>query len=119
MNRKVLEAVGIDYQEGLKRFSGMKAMYEKYLICFLSDGHFKESFEAFQQNDYQTLALAAHTCKGLAGNLSMTELYAQYAIVVQRLRDQNYVKIDEAMCRAQKIYKTIYVAIQAEKEKNT
>jgi len=114
MNREVLEAVGIDYQEGLKRFSGVKDIYEKYLRCFLSDTHFNEAFEAFRAKDYQTLELAAHSCKGIAGNLSMTTLYAQYARVLQNLRDQNYTKIDEAMRRAQKIYETIYNTIEAE-----
>ena len=68
---------GIDLADGLKRLQGNKALYRKLLLNFAKDYNevANEIREALDAKDFDTHSLV-HNLKGLAGNLSATELQA-------------------------------------------
>lgn len=96
--------IGIDYNEGVRRFSGNAAIYEKFLFKFLDDMTFEELDEAMQNHDYGTAFSAAHTLKGVTGNLSMNRLYQELVAFVEMLR--NSTDLESAIAYYPKIKKT-------------
>ena len=71
MNREVLEAGGIDVQGALDRMMGNARLLGK----FLDDQSFAHLEAAFAAQDAEAALNAAHTLKGVAGNLSVTTVY--------------------------------------------
>ena len=86
MNKDELARIGINYDEGLKRFSGNAEIYQKFLLQFIDDHLFEELDQAMKDQDFGTAFTAAHTMKGITGNLSMNELYDKLVLFVEMLR---------------------------------
>jgi two-component system sensor histidine kinase/response regulator len=69
---------GFDLADGLKRLQGNKKLYRKLLLDFAA-GYCKagiEIREALDANDFDRAHSLVHNLKGLAGNLSATDLQA-------------------------------------------
>lgn len=84
--RAALEAAGIDVDEALERMMGSEALLERLLGKFLEDRNFPALREALDDGDTDRAVTAAHTLKGVCGNLSMTELYRLFTDQVAALR---------------------------------
>jgi len=67
----------IDFEDGVKRVMNNKAFFIKMLVKFKDDPNIKNLEAALAANDYEKAQVAAHTLKGLSGNLSLTELFKQ------------------------------------------
>jgi HPt (histidine-containing phosphotransfer) domain-containing protein len=67
----------IDFEDGLKRVMNNKAFFVKMLVKFKDDPNIKKLEDALAENDYEKAQVAAHTLKGLSGNLSLLELFKQ------------------------------------------
>ena len=67
----------IDFEDGIKRVMNNKAFFIKMLVKFKDDPNLKNLEAALAANDYEKAQVAAHTLKGLSGNLSLTELFKQ------------------------------------------
>ena len=70
-----LKAYGIDYNEALERFGGNAALYRRLAGKFVDDPHYAELEMAFANNDTEAALRAAHSLKGVAGNLSFGALF--------------------------------------------
>ncbi len=68
---------GIDLQQGLKRLGQNKALYRMILSEFQQEyaGAVAEMRRFRAENDWKGATRYAHTIKGMAGNLSATDLY--------------------------------------------
>ncbi|MDR2630733.1 MAG: Hpt domain-containing protein [Spirochaetaceae bacterium] len=71
------DIVYIDLTEGLKRVMGNTKLYVKLLHKFKVEPSLEGLFAAVEAEDYQKAQVLAHTVKGIAANLSLTELYEQ------------------------------------------
>jgi signal transduction histidine kinase/DNA-binding NarL/FixJ family response regulator len=71
------EIYGIDTEKGLKLFGGKRELYEKILRLFAKDLSSKtdEMLRMAEENDFDKLRTCVHTIKGMAGNVSCTEIY--------------------------------------------
>ncbi|MCL2411283.1 MAG: Hpt domain-containing protein [Treponema sp.] len=78
------DIVYINIEEGLKRVMNNAMLFAKLLSKFKNYTHISEIEAAFAENDLEAALNSAHTLKGLAANLSLTELYKQ----VQELEAQ-------------------------------
>jgi HPt (histidine-containing phosphotransfer) domain-containing protein len=67
----------IDVAEGVKRVMNNTKLYVKLLTKFKDDKNLTELEDALAAGDLQRAQASAHTLKGLAANLSLTELYKQ------------------------------------------
>jgi signal transduction histidine kinase/DNA-binding response OmpR family regulator len=69
---------GFDLADGLKRLQGNKALYRKLLLNFAADycEVANEIREALDAEDFEHAHSLVHNIKGLAGNLSATDLQA-------------------------------------------
>ncbi|MCI8603462.1 MAG: hypothetical protein HFE79_04870 [Ruminiclostridium sp.] len=85
-----LEALGVNTQEALRRFSGNSALYVKMLGKLTAAANDLEVMPCIEKEDYETAVTNAHTLKGVTGNLSLTPLYNAYTDITNLLREQKY-----------------------------
>ena len=77
-----MKELGVNVDEGLKRFMGnrMFGSFVKMINKSLVDPD-------FDANDYQEVIEKTHAIKGATGNLSITPLYEGYSKIVSLLRE--------------------------------
>ena len=95
-----LDALGVNTQEAIRRFSGNTALYQKMLGKLVTAVKDLEVMPCFEKEDYEAAVTNAHTLKGVTGNLSLTPLYNGYTEVVNLLRAGNH---DDAKAVLEKI----------------
>ena len=86
MKRALLEQAGVDVDEALGRFMGSEGLMMKFLLRFPQDENFARLCQAMEAGDAGQAFEAAHTLKGVAGNLSITGLFRQAGALVEDLR---------------------------------
>lgn len=92
-----LAAAGVDLAQGLERFMGKEALYRKFALKFLEDPNFEKLRQALSDGDAGEAFAAAHTLKGVCGNLSFNRLYAAAEAVVEPLREDRLADAREHM----------------------
>jgi len=73
------DVIYVNAVEGAKRVMGNAKLYAKLLFKFKEDQSLQQMGTALSEGDMEKARTAAHTLKGLAANLSLTELYRQVA----------------------------------------
>ena len=111
--RRPLEAAGIDVDEALARFMGNEALLAKFLLRFPADENFPLLCRAMEQSDPDGAFQAAHTLKGVVGNLSMTGLFRQVSALVEDLRQGDLPAAEARMPALQAQYDTVIAALNA------
>lgn len=72
---EALSPYGIDYDDALDRFGGNAALYARLACKYLDDTHYVGLVAALDVDDLEEAYTQAHTLKGVAGNLSLRDLY--------------------------------------------
>ena len=93
MKKETLISANIDYENGINRFAGNEALYEKYLLKFKDDPHFEGAKVAFAEGDYEKLLKEAHALKGVAGTLGIVSVYQASADIVSAIRAKEVDKV--------------------------
>ncbi|MDR0998123.1 MAG: Hpt domain-containing protein [Treponema sp.] len=68
------DLVYINFDEGLKRMMNNTKLYVRLLSKFKADTKLDELSAQIEAGDYEKAQIEAHTIKGVAANLSLTEL---------------------------------------------
>lgn len=89
-----LKAQGVNYEEGLHRFVDMVDLYEECLVKFADDTSLKAMQEGIEARDAQAVFRAAHSYKGLAGNLSINHIFTAVEEVVEMTRNTPSEEVD-------------------------
>lgn len=76
---------GVDTETALARFGDDKELYERCFYMLLDDPNFKELGRSLAASDYQAAFYAAHTLKGMAGNLELPALYKTVSALAESL----------------------------------
>ncbi len=97
ITRKRLETIGIDVDEALGRFLNNESLMMKFLLRFPSDENFSRLKQALDCQDSTGAFEAAHTLKGVTGNLSMKSFYQQISSLVEDLRGGALASAEEKM----------------------
>lgn len=84
--RQRLAAAGIDADAAVERFMGSEELYLRFLYKFPEDPCCGELREAAARMDAEEMLRAAHTLKGVCGNLSINSLYELLSRQVELLR---------------------------------
>ena len=71
------DLVYINEEEGKKRLMNNAKLYAKLLTKFKTDTNLDELINFVGEQDWEKAQGAAHTIKGIAANLSLTELFNQ------------------------------------------
>lgn len=113
-----LTGAGIDVNDALDRFMNNEAMMLKFLMRFLQDQNMEKLRQAVAAGDAEGAYIAAHTLKGVAGNLSMKRLYARLCEVVEPLRAGDISHCPRQMQALEAAYAQVAAALVAlEKER--
>lgn len=75
MDKALLEQGGINVNEALERMIGNEKLLSRLLGKFLEDASCERLAQAIAVQDAQAAAEAAHTLKGVSGNLSISTVY--------------------------------------------
>lgn len=84
-----LKALGVNIEDALQRFMNNSALYEKMLGKLVNNVKDIKVLPSIEAGDYSAACDAAHTLKGVMGNLSITPLYKSYTQIVNLLRENN------------------------------
>lgn len=84
--REIFEVYGADYNSTMARFMGKEAMYLKFLDMLFKDDNLEKLGTALEQQDYEAAFSAAHTLKGVVGNMGLTPLFNAVCAIVESLR---------------------------------
>ena len=110
--RDQLEAAGIDIESALERMMGSVALLERLLGKFLDDPQYPALRAALEAGDMERAVSAAHTLKGVCGNLSMTELYGLFTRQVDALRAGDLPLARDMMAEIAPVYEQVTAAIR-------
>lgn len=111
-NQELLESAGIEVNDAVRRFSGNMVLYEKFLTKFLKDDSFERLKTSLVGNNAEEVFKAAHTLKGVAGNLGMKQLYEKSEEMVVAYRNNHTEKFSELFQSVEKIYQKVCEAIE-------
>ena len=81
------QVLGWNVGETLKRFSGNRMLYRRFLQKFPSDQTFLKLKDAVASQDFPAVETTAHTLKGVAGNLGFSLLFEKSAELVDVVRN--------------------------------
>lgn len=109
-----LKNAGADVEGTIRRFSGNTDLYEKFLLKFPADDNFEKIATACKTDDYELLFTAAHTLKGLSGNLGMTRLYKACSETVALIRAKDPEGAKNSFPELESAYKEMYDIISNE-----
>lgn len=112
MKKKQLQDGGIDVDEAMARFVQNEALMMKFLLRFPQDRNFGLLKQAMENRDAAAGFTAAHTLKGVAGNLSMKELFALSSAVSEDLRGGDLDGALEKMPALEKQYQQILQTLE-------
>ena len=116
MDEQKLLKAGINYEAGLRRFSGKKELYEKFLNKFPSDKSYGNMEKALKAGDWDQAFCHAHTLKGVSGNLSMDELYTHLVPLAEALRNKQTEKVEPLAERVKISYEAAVEALKQHRE---
>ena len=111
--RRLVEA-GTDVDDALARLMQNEGLLMRLLRAFLQDANFAQLQEALAKGDVSSAFAAAHTLKGVAGNLSLRDLFARVSEVVECLRGGDLGAAAEKMPAVEAAYRAVVVAIGVE-----
>ena len=80
------DVVYVNEEEGKRRIMNNAKLYAKLLVKFKEGTNLDELIASATAGDWEKAQAAAHTVKGVAANLSLTELYKQSREVETQLK---------------------------------
>ena len=111
MKKQILQDGGIDVDEAMARFVQNEALMMKFLLRFSQDKNFDLLKQAMENRNAAAGYTAAHTLKGVVGNLSMKDLFTQASAVTEDLRrgdlDGAMEKMPELENQNQRVLRTL------------
>ena len=108
-----LTAAGIDVEDAMERFMHNEGLMLKFLLRFSEDQSMSQLRLAMEHQDADGAFEAAHTLKGVAGNLSMTGLFHQTGILVEHLRNRDLAAAADEMPALEEQYARVTAALAA------
>lgn len=85
---EALKQLGCDTDDGLSRCMGNEAFYFKLIGKVLEDKNFQALEDAVAAKDLDKAFDAAHSLKGVLGNLALTPIYQPVYEITELLRER-------------------------------
>ncbi|MDR0669911.1 MAG: Hpt domain-containing protein [Treponema sp.] len=82
------EKIYINTEEGLKRLMNNGKLYARLLGKFRADTTFADLAANLSAGDLEKARISAHTLKGMAASLSLTELFEQVRDLEGRIKER-------------------------------
>lgn len=104
-------AMGGDYADVIGRLRS-EAFIKKFVLKFADSTDWLQLHAALEENRIEDAFRAAHTMKGVASNLGMTELYSASSQLTELLRDGVPRDVSAALAAVDASYQKTLAAIQ-------
>lgn len=114
--KEIFSAYGGDYDATMARFMGSEAMYLRILSMLFQDENLAKLGSALRDGDSEAAFAAAHTLKGVTGNLGLSPLYQAVCELVEALRtkaDVDYSKLYRAIAAEFETVKQLQTELSA------
>lgn len=98
--REIMEEYGVDYEVTMTRFMGNEQLYLRLLDMLFQDKNLLELGDALAADDMTRAFEAAHTLKGVVGNMGLSPLYGAVCAIVEPLRTENRNEDYQALYQA-------------------
>lgn len=108
----VLEKMGIDPEETIRRFCQNEELLKKYLIKFSGEETFAKLDKSVASKDFEGILEHAHTLKGLSANLGMKNLNQYSSQLVDNMRAERHDDCDEIFEKAKAEYERLVEQIK-------
>lgn len=105
-----------DYAEAKARLMS-DGLIEKFVLKFLADPSMQQLRDAIASGDLATAFRAVHTLKGVAANLSFSELRETASALTEQLRRGDGTVDDVLLMKVENAYKLVTDSIQKESGK--
>lgn len=106
-----LKEFGVDIDEGLARLGGNEELYIKLIKMVIDDSNFDKLDKAIKENNLEVAFEAAHTLKGVLGNLSIKPIYEKVYEITELLRNKEQadysLKIKEIINQKEELRKKL------------
>lgn len=113
--KRVLQRAGIDVEDALGRFMGNEELMMQFLLKFPQDPNFPQLKEAMAHGDADRAFAAAHTLKGVTGNLSMKALSQQVGLLVEDLRGGDFTGASGKMGQLEELYHNLTTVLEEQR----
>ena len=91
MTVEMLKNYGANTEEGLSRCMNNEAFYLRLVGMGLKDPNFDKLKDAAARGDAREAFEAAHTLKGVTGNLALTPIYTPLSELTEKLRGKDAI----------------------------
>ncbi|MCI8469169.1 MAG: Hpt domain-containing protein [Eggerthellaceae bacterium] len=108
-----LAPYGIDYVDAMERFEGNAALYERLALKYLNDDHFAGLVAALDVKDFDDAYSQAHSLKGVAGNLSLRNLYEVATLESDALHQGEYEAAEKYLPQVEAAHKKAIEGLEA------
>ena len=71
----ILEEGGINVKEAMQRFMNNEQLWIKFLKKFKADSSYEKLVKSIEEKEWNKAFEAAHTLKGITGNLALSRLH--------------------------------------------
>lgn len=112
MQKKVLLEAGINVDDALRRLMNNETLLVRVLLRFTNDTNFAALQKAVAEDRVQDAFVAAHTLKGVAGNLSIEPVYLLSSDITEALRAGDLQTARDAMPLLEEKYRAVITALQ-------
>ena len=84
--KDLYDSFGGNYQQAIQTMM-MDAFITKMLTKFLDKNAYQDILDSYQKNDLHGVFEAAHSLKGVCGNLALTPIYEKASVVCEATRN--------------------------------
>lgn len=115
--QEALKEAGMDVEDVMERLMQNEALLARCLGHFVKDENFAKLQKAVAEEDKETAFHAAHTLKGVCGNLSLTRLFALLDRQVQLMRSRDWDQATGMMPQIEQQYEMVIDGIETNRKK--
>ena len=83
------------------------AFIARLLKKFVENNSYQEIVSLYEKKDYRALFAAAHSFKGVTGNLALTPLYELSSFITEATRNSDNVNLDKEISELTRIYNLV------------
>ena len=112
----LLGRAGIDYAEAMDRFGGNEDLFVRLATKYLNDPHLHALEAAMAEGDAAAGEREAHSLKGVAGNLSFTQLYDLATRITDALRSDDLAGAQALMPELKQSHEAVVEALDIQQQ---
>ena len=83
------------------------AFIARLMKKFMENNSYQEIVSLYEKKDYRALFAAAHSFKGVTGNLALTPLYELASYITEATRNSDDVNLDKEIQELTKVYNLV------------